>query len=153
MLTDTDYIWAWLTQIHSGCCSSFTIFQHLAIWGNLVAFYAINWIVSSIPTSGMYTTMFRLCEQPSYWITMIVSHLLHSIVYLLLLLIYTTSLQCHTRLNTTIACYSSITNCIILSDCLNSLMYVLTKRLISISAYCSNRNVPCSGTEVLEIHV
>ncbi|XP_042052630.1 phospholipid-transporting ATPase 2-like isoform X2 [Salvia splendens] len=51
--------------------NSFTIFQHLAIWGNLVGFYAINWIVSSIPTSGMYTIMFRLCEQPSYWITMI----------------------------------------------------------------------------------
>ncbi|KAL1551338.1 Alanine aminotransferase 2 [Salvia divinorum] len=51
--------------------NSFTIFQHLAIWGNLVGFYAINWIVSSISTSGMHTIMFRLCEQPSYWITMI----------------------------------------------------------------------------------
>ncbi|XP_071922901.1 phospholipid-transporting ATPase 2 [Coffea arabica] len=50
--------------------NSFTILQHLAIWGNLVAFYVINWIVSALPSSGMYTIMFRLCRQPSYWITM-----------------------------------------------------------------------------------
>ncbi|CAA0806700.1 Phospholipid-transporting ATPase 2 [Striga hermonthica] len=50
--------------------NSFTILQHLAIWGNLVGFYVINWIVSAIPSSGMYTIMFRLCKQPSYWITM-----------------------------------------------------------------------------------
>ncbi|XP_065873586.1 phospholipid-transporting ATPase 2 isoform X2 [Euphorbia lathyris] len=50
--------------------NSFTIFQHLAIWGNLIGFYIINWIVSTIPASGMYTIMFRLCGQPSYWITM-----------------------------------------------------------------------------------
>ncbi|PNY03797.1 phospholipid-transporting ATPase 2-like protein [Trifolium pratense] len=49
--------------------NSFTIFQHLAIWGNLAAFYVINWIFSAIPSSGMYTIMFRLCRQPSYWIT------------------------------------------------------------------------------------
>ncbi|KAG8641362.1 hypothetical protein MANES_13G143600v8 [Manihot esculenta] len=49
--------------------NSFTILQHLAIWGNLIAFYAINWIVSAIPSSGMYMIMFRLCTQPSYWIT------------------------------------------------------------------------------------
>ncbi|KAA8524338.1 hypothetical protein F0562_010761 [Nyssa sinensis] len=49
--------------------NSFTILQHLAIWGNLVAFYVINWIVSALPSSGMYTIMFRLCRQPSYWIT------------------------------------------------------------------------------------
>ncbi|KAM7277265.1 hypothetical protein ACFE04_019131 [Oxalis oulophora] len=51
--------------------NSFTILQHLAIWGNLVGFYVINWIFSALPSSGMYTIMFRLCEQPSYWITMI----------------------------------------------------------------------------------
>ncbi|PPD93134.1 hypothetical protein GOBAR_DD09924 [Gossypium barbadense] len=50
--------------------NSFTILQHLAIWGNLVAFYVINWIFSAIPASGMYTIMFRLCRHPSYWITM-----------------------------------------------------------------------------------
>ncbi|KAL9230570.1 hypothetical protein vseg_005907 [Gypsophila vaccaria] len=50
--------------------NSFTILQHLAIWGNLIAFYVINLIVSAIPSSGMYTIMFRLCKQPSYWITM-----------------------------------------------------------------------------------
>ncbi|KAI8008284.1 Phospholipid-transporting ATPase 2 [Camellia lanceoleosa] len=38
----------------------FTILQHLAIWGNLVGFYIINWIVSGVPSSGMYTIMFRL---------------------------------------------------------------------------------------------
>ncbi|XP_021894272.1 phospholipid-transporting ATPase 2 [Carica papaya] len=50
--------------------NSFTILQHLAIWGNLAAFYIINWIFSALPSSGMYTIMFRLCGQPSYWITM-----------------------------------------------------------------------------------
>ncbi|KAL2897358.1 Phospholipid-transporting ATPase 2 [Bienertia sinuspersici] len=49
--------------------NSFTVLQHLAIWGNLLAFYIINLIVSAIPSSGMYTIMFRLCKQPSYWIT------------------------------------------------------------------------------------
>lgn len=51
--------------------NSFTILQHLAIWGNLIAFYVINWIVSAIPSSGMYTIMFRLCRQPSYWLTIL----------------------------------------------------------------------------------
>ncbi|XP_074286678.1 phospholipid-transporting ATPase 2 isoform X2 [Silene latifolia] len=50
--------------------NSFTVLQHLAIWGNLVAFYVINLVVSAIPSSGMFTIMFRLCKQPSYWITM-----------------------------------------------------------------------------------
>lgn len=50
--------------------NSFTVLQHLAIWGNLLGFYIINLIVSAIPSSGMYTIMFRLCKQPSYWITM-----------------------------------------------------------------------------------
>lgn len=49
--------------------NSFTILQHLAIWGNLAGFYVINWIFSALPSSGMYTIMFRLCRQPSYWIT------------------------------------------------------------------------------------
>lgn len=51
--------------------NSFTVLQHLAIWGNLLAFYIINLIVSTIPASGMYTIMFRLCKQPAYWITII----------------------------------------------------------------------------------
>ncbi|GMH07261.1 hypothetical protein Nepgr_009101 [Nepenthes gracilis] len=50
--------------------NSFTILQLLAIWGNLLSFYIINLIVSTIPSAGMYTIMFRLCRQPSYWITM-----------------------------------------------------------------------------------
>nr|GEY64938.1 phospholipid-transporting ATPase 2 [Tanacetum cinerariifolium] len=49
---------------------SFTILQHLAIWGNLVVFYIINWIVSALPRSEMYTIMYRLCRQPAYWNTM-----------------------------------------------------------------------------------
>ncbi|KAL8107222.1 phospholipid-transporting ATPase 2-like isoform X1 [Apium graveolens] len=50
--------------------NSFTVLQHLAIWGNLLGFYIINWIISAVPSAGMYTIMFRLCGQPSYWITM-----------------------------------------------------------------------------------
>ncbi|XP_043689216.1 phospholipid-transporting ATPase 2-like isoform X2 [Telopea speciosissima] len=50
--------------------NSFTLLQHLAIWGNLAVFYVINLIVSGLPSAGMYTIMFRLCRQPSYWITM-----------------------------------------------------------------------------------
>ncbi|KAH7533387.1 hypothetical protein FEM48_Zijuj04G0125400 [Ziziphus jujuba var. spinosa] len=50
--------------------NSFTILQHLAIWGNLFFFYVMNWIFSGLPSSGMYTIMFRLCRQPSYWITL-----------------------------------------------------------------------------------
>ncbi|CAF1918984.1 hypothetical protein Bca4012_051566 [Brassica carinata] len=42
----------------------------ISIWGNLVGFYVINFLFSAIPSSGMYTIMFRLCSQPSYWITM-----------------------------------------------------------------------------------
>ncbi|XP_026411858.1 phospholipid-transporting ATPase 2-like [Papaver somniferum] len=50
--------------------NSFTVLQHLAIWGNLVGFYVINLILSTLPSTAMYTIMFRLCRQPSYWITM-----------------------------------------------------------------------------------
>lgn len=51
--------------------NSFTILQHAAIWGNLIAFYVINFIVSTIPWAGMYTIMFRVCKQPAYWLTML----------------------------------------------------------------------------------
>lgn len=51
--------------------NSFTSVQLLAIWGNLIAFYVLNFFISSIPTSGMYTIMFGLCRQPSYWITLV----------------------------------------------------------------------------------
>ncbi|KAF0893887.1 hypothetical protein E2562_031422, partial [Oryza meyeriana var. granulata] len=50
--------------------NSFTYPQVILIWGNFVAFYMINLIVSAVPTLQMYTIMFRLCSQPSYWITM-----------------------------------------------------------------------------------
>lgn len=49
--------------------NSFTVLQHIAIWGNLVAFYVINHVLSSLPSSGMYAIMSRLCRQPSYWIS------------------------------------------------------------------------------------
>ncbi|KAG0491090.1 hypothetical protein HPP92_007953 [Vanilla planifolia] len=52
---------------------SLTIFQHLAVWGNFMAFYVINSIVSTIPSFGMYTIIFRLFRQPSYWITMMLT--------------------------------------------------------------------------------
>ncbi|KAG6506113.1 hypothetical protein ZIOFF_031428 [Zingiber officinale] len=50
--------------------NSFTIFHHLAIWGNLLCFYGLNLMISAIPSAGLYTIMFRLCRQPSYWITL-----------------------------------------------------------------------------------
>jgi hypothetical protein len=56
--------------------SSFTYPQIILIWGNFVAFYMINLILSAIPSLQIYTIMFRLCGQPSYWITMAVSLLL-----------------------------------------------------------------------------
>ncbi|XP_038993075.1 phospholipid-transporting ATPase 2-like [Hibiscus syriacus] len=37
--------------------NSFTILQLLAIWGNFVAFYVINWIFSTFPASGTFTIM------------------------------------------------------------------------------------------------
>ncbi|XP_057852337.2 phospholipid-transporting ATPase 2 isoform X2 [Cryptomeria japonica] len=52
--------------------NSFTILQHIAIWGNLIAFYLINFVVSTLPWAGMYTIMFRVCGQPAYWLTMLV---------------------------------------------------------------------------------
>uniref|UniRef100_A0A0E0F5F5 Phospholipid-transporting ATPase n=1 Tax=Oryza meridionalis TaxID=40149 RepID=A0A0E0F5F5_9ORYZ len=51
--------------------SSFTFVQFLAIWGNFIAFYIINFFISSIPSAGMYTIMFRLCRQPTYWVTLL----------------------------------------------------------------------------------
>uniref|UniRef100_A0A0A9DRR1 P-type ATPase C-terminal domain-containing protein n=1 Tax=Arundo donax TaxID=35708 RepID=A0A0A9DRR1_ARUDO len=50
--------------------NSFTYPQVILIWGNFVAFYMINLILSAVPALQMYTIMFRLCSQPSYWITM-----------------------------------------------------------------------------------
>lgn len=53
--------------------SSFTCPQILLIWGNFVAFYMINLILSTVPSLQLYTITFRLCSQPSYWISMAVS--------------------------------------------------------------------------------
>lgn len=63
----------WVCSNYFDACSSFTILQCIAIWGNLASFYFINWIFSALPSSGMYTIMFRLCRQPSYWTTVFVS--------------------------------------------------------------------------------
>lgn len=73
MYVDHNYCFFWPWKLCLLKYSSFTILQHLAIWGNLLGFYIINWIISSVPAAGMYTIMFRLCGQPSYWITMFVS--------------------------------------------------------------------------------
>ncbi|XP_048557382.1 phospholipid-transporting ATPase 2-like isoform X1 [Triticum urartu] len=50
--------------------NSFTCPQITLIWGNFVAFYMINLILSAVPTLQMHTVMWHLCNQPSYWITM-----------------------------------------------------------------------------------
>ncbi|KAJ3675744.1 hypothetical protein LUZ60_004786 [Juncus effusus] len=50
--------------------NNYSIFQGLAIWGNVLAFYIINFAVSSVPSYGMYMIMHRLCFQTYYWITM-----------------------------------------------------------------------------------
>ncbi|CAM0905081.1 unnamed protein product [Alopecurus aequalis] len=50
--------------------NSFTYPQIILIWGNFVAFYVINLILSLVPTVQMHNVMLRLCNQPSYWITM-----------------------------------------------------------------------------------
>ena len=53
--------------------SSFTYPQIILVWGNFVAFYVINLILSVVPTVQMHNVMLRLCNQPPYWITMAVS--------------------------------------------------------------------------------
>lgn len=51
--------------------NSFTVLQHIAIWGSLLAFFAINLVVSLVSWSGVYTIMFRLCREPVYWLSML----------------------------------------------------------------------------------
>ncbi|XP_047065739.1 phospholipid-transporting ATPase 2-like isoform X2 [Lolium rigidum] len=50
--------------------NSFTYPQIILVWGNFVAFYVINIILSVVPSLQMHNLMLRLCNQPSYWITM-----------------------------------------------------------------------------------
>lgn len=107
------------------CFSSFTVLQHLAIWGNLLAFYIINLIVSAIPSSGMYTIMFRLCKQPSYWITMFVS-------------VSSTNTFTFVLLNNYFSCL---------------LFFMLTKICIFVTAYCSGRHGSNSRFKVLPFHI
>lgn len=52
--------------------SSFTWFQHMAVWGNVVLFYLVNLLLNLVEHSGMYTIMFRLCSQPAYWLSLLV---------------------------------------------------------------------------------
>jgi hypothetical protein len=59
--------------------SSFTYLQIILIWGNFVAFYIINLILSLVPSIQMHNVMLRLCNQPSYWITMAVSTIMLSV--------------------------------------------------------------------------
>ncbi|KAJ4756002.1 Phospholipid-transporting ATPase [Rhynchospora pubera] len=50
---------------------NFTIIQFIAIWGNFLAFYIINILMSSLPFFDMYMIMHRLCREPSYWMTLL----------------------------------------------------------------------------------
>jgi phospholipid-translocating ATPase len=51
--------------------NSFTWFQHMAVWGNVVLFYLVNLLLNLVEHSGMYTIMFRLCSQPAYWLSLL----------------------------------------------------------------------------------
>lgn len=53
-------------------CSSFTVYQHLAVWGNVVIFYILNLILSLQKHYGMHTIMFRVCADPAYWFALLV---------------------------------------------------------------------------------
>lgn len=48
--------------------NSFTVYQHIAIWGNLLAFYVVNLAVSLVSWSGMHMIMLRLCRERMYWL-------------------------------------------------------------------------------------
>jgi hypothetical protein len=88
-------LWRWI-QSKFSCCyeliglcftdtifcfvSSFTYPQIILVWGNFVAFYVINLILSVVPSLQMHNVMLRLCNQPSYWITMAVSLMLFPIL-------------------------------------------------------------------------
>eukprot|EP00897_Mesotaenium_endlicherianum_P004761 jgi/Mesen1/4312/ME000022S03601 len=63
----------WLTTLSVALAThSFTVYQHIAIWGTLVFFYLVNLIVSAILGGGMYGIMPRLVTNPSYWLAMLV---------------------------------------------------------------------------------
>lgn len=51
--------------------NSFTVVQHIAIWGNLLAFYILNIAVSFSARSGMHMIMLRLCRERMYWLCML----------------------------------------------------------------------------------
>ncbi|KAI5055536.1 hypothetical protein GOP47_0029057, partial [Adiantum capillus-veneris] len=51
--------------------NSFTVFQHIAIWGNLLAFFILNVAISFSPKSGRHMIMLQLCTERKFWITML----------------------------------------------------------------------------------
>ncbi len=116
----------WITEIIFCFFSSFTYPQIILIWGNFIAFYMINLIVSAVPTLQMYTIMFRLCSQPSYWITMGVS----------LLFFYDTIVVNHDLL---------------LQPNLTLPQTIWWNHLLA--ADCCGRNGPGAGFEILQEHV
>ena len=52
--------------------SSFTVYQHVAVWGNIVLFYIVNLILSLLKHNSMYTIMFRVFVDPAYWFSLLV---------------------------------------------------------------------------------
>lgn len=51
--------------------NSFTVIQHVAIWGNLLAFYILNMAISFSSRTGMHKIMLRLCGEWMYWFCML----------------------------------------------------------------------------------
>eukprot|EP00850_Spirogloea_muscicola_P014225 SM000100S09452 [mRNA] locus=s100:441754:450844:- [translate_table: standard] len=53
--------------------NSFSVYQHLAIWGTIFIFFAFNLVISRIRWAGMYGVMPQLCSQPQYWLTLVLT--------------------------------------------------------------------------------
>jgi len=51
--------------------NSFTVYQHIAVWGNIVLFYIVNLILSLAKHNSMYTIMFRVFVDPTYWFSLL----------------------------------------------------------------------------------
>lgn len=70
MVALSGCIWlqAFLVSIET---NSFSVYQHLAVWGNIVIFYILNLILSLSKHAGMYTIMFRVCADPAYWLSLL----------------------------------------------------------------------------------
>jgi len=70
MVALSGCIWlqAFLVSIET---NSFTVYQHLAVWGNVVIFYILNLFLSLWKHYGMHTIMFRVCSDPVYWFSLL----------------------------------------------------------------------------------